>query len=91
MLLYWSVLQLALRKVTVSSISRSTPGEGHTSSRSNKAKPFQLYWHYWMQNGKPMPELNPKNPRYQPRSRHGKVVALTRVIGPVIVKTYLEG
>ena len=52
------------------------------------AKPMQLYWHYWMRNGGPLPELNPRNPKYQLAIRAWKSlpVGFTNLIGPHIVK-----
>jgi serine/alanine adding enzyme len=68
---------------------RSTPGEGTYRFKEQwGANPVQLYWHYWMRNGGPLPELNPKNPKYQMAIKIWKKlpVAVTKLIGPRIVK-----
>jgi hypothetical protein len=68
---------------------RSTPGEGTYRFKEQwGAKPVQLYWHYWLRNGSPAPELNPKNPKYQIAIKIWQrlPVGLTRLIGPAIVK-----
>jgi hypothetical protein len=47
-----------------------------------------LVWEYWMADGRPLPDMSPKNPRF------AKVIAvwqqlpvsLTRLIGPPIVR-----
>lgn len=90
MLLYWSVLQLACEKgYKVFDFGRSTPGEGTYKFKEQwGAKPLPLYWHYWMKNGDSLPELNPKNPKYRAAISLWKhmPVALTKLIGPSIVK-----
>ncbi|MEW6417376.1 MAG: FemAB family XrtA/PEP-CTERM system-associated protein [Nitrospirota bacterium] len=90
MLLYWSALKFACENgYKVFDFGRSTPGEGTYKFKEQwGAKPVQLYWHYWMRNGGPLPELNPKNPKYQLAIKIWQKlpVSLTRVIGPRIVK-----
>ena len=90
MLLYWSVLSFACgRNFKVFDFGRSTPGEGTFRFKEQwGAKPAQLYWHYWMREGGPMPELNPKNPRFRTAIGMWKKmpVCLTRLIGPHIVR-----
>lgn len=90
MLLYWSVLSSACRRnISVFDFGRSTPGEGTYRFKEQwGAKPVQLYWHYWMRDGRTLPELNPKNPKYSLAMQIWKrlPVAITKVIGPTIVK-----
>ena len=90
MLLYWSVLKFACQKgFKVFDFGRSTPGEGTFKFKEQwGSKPVQLYWHYWLKNGGPLPELNPKNPKYHLAINVWKrlPVSLTRFIGPLIVK-----
>jgi len=90
MLLYWSALQFACEKgYGFFDFGRSTPGEGTYKFKEQwGSKPIQLYWYYWMRNGQPMPELNPKNPKYQLAIKVWRrlPVSLTKVIGPAIVK-----
>ena len=66
MLLYWTALQFACEnKYNFFDFGRSTRGEGTYKFKEQwGAKPVQLYWHYWLKNGGPLPELNPKNPKY---------------------------
>jgi serine/alanine adding enzyme len=90
MLLYWSALTFACENGhKIFDFGRSTPGEGTYKFKEQwGAKPIQLYWHYWMRNGGPLPELNPKNPKYQLAIKIWQKlpVSLTRFLGPRIVK-----
>ncbi len=90
MLLYWSALKFACENgYKVFDFGRSTPEEGTYRFKEQwGAKPTQLYWHYWLKNGGPLPELNPKNPKYQMAIKIWKKlpVRLTNLIGPRIVK-----
>jgi len=91
MLLYWNALKFACEMGYRSfDFGRSTPGTGTYRFKEQwGAKPVQLYWHYWLRNGRPVPELNPKNPKYQIAIKiwHRLPVSLTRLIGPVIVRS----
>lgn len=90
MLLYWSVLKFASESgYSVFDFGRSTPGEGTYRFKEQwGAKPAQLYWNYWLRNGGALPELNPKNPKYQLAIWIWKRLPLpvTRMFGPAIVK-----
>ena len=90
MLLYWSVLKFASESgYRIFDFGRSTPGEGTYRFKEQwGAKPVPLYWHYWLRNGCMLPELNPKNPKYQLAIRIWKQLPLrlTRMFGPAIVK-----
>ncbi len=90
MLLYWVVLKTACeRGYQFFDFGRSTAGEGTYRFKEQwGARPVQLYWHYWLKNGKSMPELNPKNPKYRLAIGLWKKlpVGLTKMIGPAIVK-----
>lgn len=90
MLLYWTALEKACEKgYRVFDFGRSTPGEGtYTFKEQWGATPVQLHWHYWMRNGGPMPEINPKNPKYRLAISLWKLlpVGLATLIGPSIVK-----
>ncbi len=90
MLLYWTGLKTAAGKgYKVFDFGRSTPGEGTYRFKEQwGAVPAQLYWHYWVRNNGPMPELNPKNPRYRLGIKLWKKlpVGLTRIMGPMIVR-----
>ncbi len=90
MLLYWTVLSFACEnKYGIFDFGRSTPGEGTYRFKEQwGAQPFPLYWHYWLANGQAMPELNPKNPKYQLAIALWRKLPLgvTTRIGPAIVK-----
>ncbi len=90
MLLYWTALRFGCEQGFRSfDFGRSTPGEGTYRFKEQwGAKPVPLYWHYWLRNGNQVPELNPKNPKYQAAIKIWQrlPVGLTRLIGPAIVR-----
>lgn len=90
MLLYWTVLQFACENgYRVFDFGRSSPDAGTYRFKEQwGAKPVPLYWYYWTRQGESLPELNPKNPKYKTAIAIWKKlpVALTRIIGPAIVK-----
>jgi serine/alanine adding enzyme len=90
MLLYWTCLKYACSSgYAFFDFGRSTPNEGTYRFKEQwGAKPAQLYWHYWLKNGGPLPELNPKNPKYEAAIKIWRrlPLALTQLIGPSIVK-----
>ena len=90
MLLYWKCLEFACeRGFAVFDFGRSTPGEGtYQFKKQWGAEPRQLYWHYWLKDGGPLPEINPDNPKYKRAIDMWKrlPVALTNAIGPLIVR-----
>ena len=90
MLLYWTALKFACEKrFRVFDFGRSTPGEGtYRFKQQWGARLAPLYWHYWMRNGGPLPELNPKNPKYRTAINIWRrlPVSLTSRIGPSIIK-----
>lgn len=90
MLLYWESLKFACENgYKQFDFGRSTPGEGtYKFKKQWGAKPLQLYWHYWLKNGRAMPELNPHNPKYKMAINiwQNLPVWLTKIIGPTIVK-----
>lgn len=90
-MLYWEAIRFAIGKgCTRFDFGRSTPGEGtYNFKKQWGAEPVQLYWQYLLEPGKPLPELNPKNPKYQGAIRLWKrlPVRLTSLIGPAIVRS----
>ncbi len=90
MLLYWSSLKFAVEKgYRVFDFGRSTPGEGTFKFKEQwGAKPKMLYWHYWLRDGGALPEINPKNPRYNAAINIWKrlPLSITKILGPGIVK-----
>jgi len=89
-LLYWGSLKFASELgYKLFDFGRSTPGEGTFRFKEQwGAKPIQLYWQYWIRNGGSLPNINPKNPKYQTAIRIWQKlpVKLTSLIGPYIVK-----
>lgn len=90
MLLYWSCLRFSCeRGFRVFDFGRSTPDEGTYRFKEQwGAKPVPLYWHYWLPDGEPMPQIHPKNEKYRIAIRCWKrlPVGLTKRIGPWLVK-----
>jgi FemAB-related protein (PEP-CTERM system-associated) len=67
MLLYWACLErsIELRKRRFD-FGRSTISSATYKFKSQwGATPHQLYWHYWLREGTPLPNLTPKNPKYE--------------------------
>jgi serine/alanine adding enzyme len=90
MLLYWDCLRFSCDSGYDSfDFGRSTPEEGTYRFKEQwGAKPVQLFWHYWLRDKEPMPELNPRNPKYRIAISVWKKlpVSLANFIGPRIVK-----
>lgn len=90
MLMYWSIIEFACNSgVREFDFGRSTVGEGTYRFKEQwGAKPRQLYWYYWVKGGGSIPMLNPSNPKYRMAIGLWKrlPVALTRIIGPRVVR-----
>lgn len=90
MLLYWTALEHScLRGAKSFDFGRSSPDSGTYKFKQQwGAQPKPLYWHYWLRDGGPLPELNPHNPKYELAIAIWKrlPLALTNVLGPTIVK-----
>jgi FemAB-related protein (PEP-CTERM system-associated) len=90
-LLYWEAIKFAIGNGSRTfDFGRSTPGEGTFRFKKQwGAKPVQLYWQYLLEQGKNIPELNPDNPKYRLAIKiwQQMPVALTKVIGPRIVRS----
>lgn len=88
-LLYWEMVRSAVESGFARfDLGRSTPGEGTFAfKRQWGAEPRELVWEYWTPEGRPLPDLSPRNPRF------GRAIAtwrrlpvgLTKVLGPRIV------
>jgi FemAB-related protein (PEP-CTERM system-associated) len=89
-LLYWECLQYAVRaQKRYFDFGRSTVGSGTYAFKQRwGAKDTQLYWHYWLNQGKQMPNLTPHNPKYQVAVKVWQRLPLliTKVVGPHIVR-----
>lgn len=90
MLLYWTALKHACEaRFDTFDFGRSSPDAGTYRFKEQwGAKPVPLFWHYWLPDGMPLPQLNPGNPKYQLAINVWKhlPVGLTRLIGPAIVR-----
>lgn len=89
-MLYWEAIRRAIADgCTGFDFGRSTPNEGtYNFKKQWGAEPVQLHWQYLLEAGKELPELNPKNPKYEAAIKVWKrlPVAFTRLIGPGIVR-----
>lgn len=90
MLLYWKGLEYACKQgYEVFDFGRSTRGAGTYRFKEQwGARPVPLYWHYWLNDGEELPQLNPQNPKYRMAIRLWKKmpVRLANFLGPTIVK-----
>jgi serine/alanine adding enzyme len=89
-LLYWEAIRFAIRNGSRKfDFGRSTPDEGtYRFKKQWGAFPYPLYWQYQLRDGKPLPELNTKNPRYELAIKIWQRLPLsvTNFFGPRIVK-----
>ncbi|CBL44133.1 Protein of unknown function, DUF482 [gamma proteobacterium HdN1] len=90
MLLYWEVLRFAIREgYHQFDFGRSTRDAGTYKFKAQwGAQPKQLYWHYWLPEGKELPRLNPDNPKFKLAIAIWQRLPLwlTKLIGPPVVK-----
>ena len=90
MLLYWSCLEFACnRGFRIFDFGRSTVGESTYRFKEQwGAVSHTMYWHYWMTNEGPIPEINPQNRKYRFAIGMWKKlpVPVTRLFGPRIVR-----
>lgn len=90
MLLYWHVLEYACeQKYEVFDFGRSTVDAGtYRFKKQWGAEPQQLYWHYWMREGREPPQLNPANPKYRMAIAAWRrlPLAVANRLGPLLVR-----
>jgi len=90
MLLYSSVIEYACQQgCKVFDFGRSTVESGtHRFKQQWGAKPHQLYWYYWLSDGRDIPQLNPTNPKFKAAIDLWRHLPLTvaNLLGPRIVK-----
>ncbi|MCA9743957.1 MAG: FemAB family PEP-CTERM system-associated protein [Deferribacteres bacterium] len=90
MLVYWQSLKVAIENgFKIFDFGRSTPGEGTYKFKAQwGAEPLDLNWEYWLPEGQQIPDISPKNDKYQKAIRLWQKlpVPLTKVIGPSIVR-----
>ena len=90
MMLYGSMLRYACEQgYRVFDFGRSSKGGGTYRFKEQwGAKPHQLYWYYWLAEGRDMPQLNPDNPKYKAAIAVWRQLPLpvANMLGPHIVK-----
>lgn len=88
--LYWEMIKDACeRGFAHYHLGRSTIESGSESFKKKwNADSKQLYWHYYMPGGQPMPQLNVDNPRYRLAIEAWRRLptGLTTLIGPPLAK-----
>jgi len=88
--LYWEMLRFSVdRKFRVFDFGRSTPGEGTFQFKKQwGAEARDLVWEYWTAPGKPVPQLNPKNAKFDLAIRTWQRLPLgvANVVGPFVVR-----
>jgi len=90
MLLYWSFLEYACKNGhQYFDFGRSTQGEGtHKFKEQWGAKPFPMYWHNIVLNGRPAGNNESEKSRYETAIRYWKKLPLpiSNALGPLIRK-----
>jgi lipid II:glycine glycyltransferase (peptidoglycan interpeptide bridge formation enzyme) len=90
MFAYWQLVRFAVeRGFRVFDFGRSTPGEGtYQFKKQWGAESRELVWEYWMREGHPMPQLNPKNPKFDRAIRAWQhlPVRVANALGPLVVR-----
>ncbi len=90
MLLYGTVLEFACREgFKEFDFGRSSVDSGTYRFKAQwGAQPHQLYWYYWLSEGRTIPELNPDNPKYKAAIAAWKClpVPVANLVGPHLVK-----
>lgn len=88
-LMYWEMLRFAVeRGFSRFDLGRSTPGEGTFQfKRQWGAEPHELVWEYWTADGGALPDLSPKNPKFERAIAAWRrlPVRLTTFVGPHVV------
>ena len=90
MYLYWNMLKYAAdHEYKTFDFGRSTEDSGtYRFKKQWGATPVQLYWHYWLQGNREIPQLNLGNPKYQLAAAVWRKLPLpvANFLGPRIVK-----
>jgi serine/alanine adding enzyme len=90
MLLYWEVLKFAIESgYRKFDFGRSSIDSGtYRFKKQWGAVPKQLYWHYWLAEGKEMPQLTPENKKYKIAIKVWQHLPtfVTNGFGPPIIK-----
>lgn len=89
-LMYWEMFRFAVaQRFERFDLGRSTPGEGTFNFKKQwGAESHELVWEYWTRDGRAMPDLSLKNPKFQTAIAMWQQlpVGVTRVLGPPIVR-----
>jgi FemAB-related protein (PEP-CTERM system-associated) len=89
-LLYWHMVRFAVeRGFGTFDFGRSTPGEGTFQFKQQwGAAPRELVWEYWTRQAGAVPELNPKNPKFELAIRTWQrlPVGVATRLGPLVVR-----
>jgi serine/alanine adding enzyme len=90
MRMYWEMLSFAVREgASAFDFGRSTLDSGTFKFKAQwGAKPVQLYWHYWLPEGREVPKLNNSNPKYARAAALWRRMPLwcANLLGPRIVR-----
>lgn len=90
MLMYWQALRGAIEAgCRIFDFGRSSIDSGtYRFKKQWGAQPRQLYWHYWLAEGQPLPRLTPDNPKYRLAIRGWQrlPVPIANLLGPHIVR-----
>ncbi len=90
MLLYWSVLQHAVRQgYNVFDFGRTSRESGaYRFKKQWGAEPQDLAWHYILKKGDELPRINPENPKYSLAVSIWRrlPVPIANILGPRVVK-----
>ncbi|MDE2261049.1 MAG: FemAB family PEP-CTERM system-associated protein [Gammaproteobacteria bacterium] len=90
MRMYWELLRRACAAGAEEfDFGRSSVGSGTYRFKAQwGASPRQLYWHYWLPAGAPIPKLNPSNPKYAGAAALWRHMPLwcANALGPRIVR-----
>ena len=90
MFLYWQILKYACESgYAVFDFGRCTPDENtYRFKKQWGAEPVELNWQYWLRNGNTLPDLSPRNKKYELMIQTWQKlpVGLTKIIGPWIIR-----
>ena len=90
MLLYWSCLKFACEKKYKSfDFGRSTKDESTYKFKEQwGATPSPMVWSYWIKEGERIPDITPRNRKYQLAIGFWKrlPIPVTRILGPRIIR-----
>ena len=88
--LYWQMLKFCVeRGLKTFDFGRSTPNEGTFHFKKQwGAEPRELVWEYWTAAGRRVPNLSPKNPKFDLAIRAWQrlPLPLASALGPHIVR-----